>query len=48
MQGLNPGSSGYPALNLQPGTYAAICLIPDPASGKPHAALGMAKDFTVP
>jgi len=32
-------------LELTAGAYLAICLIPDPASGVPHAALGMVKEF---
>ena len=32
---------------LQPGNYVAVCFIPDAASGKPHAALGMLREFTV-
>ncbi len=32
---------------MQAGTYVAVCFIPDPATGKPHAALGMLREFTV-
>ena len=32
---------------LTPGDYAAICVIPDRASGIPHLHLGMIKGFTV-
>lgn len=34
-------------VDLSPGTYAAICFIPDADSGMPHAALGMVDVFTV-
>jgi uncharacterized cupredoxin-like copper-binding protein len=47
MNGLDPGRSGYATLDLTPGDYAAICLVPDPASGTPHVHLGMVKAFTV-
>lgn len=48
------GVSGIPAAgsalfsaDLEPGQYYAVCFIPDPASRKPHVALGMIKEFTV-
>ena len=47
MQGLDKGNTGYLSLDLQPGTYVALCHIPDPASGKAHDELGMVKVFTV-
>jgi len=47
MQAFQPGGSGTITLNLQPGTYAAICHVPDPASGVAHLDLGMIKLFTV-
>jgi LPXTG-motif cell wall-anchored protein len=47
MQALNPGNSGWVTLDLQPATYVAICFIPDPATGKSHAELGMVAQFTV-
>lgn len=35
-------------MNLEPGTYAALCFIPSPANGDaPHFALGMASEFEV-
>ncbi len=39
--------SGSMTLDLQPGTYLALCRVPDPASGVPHTHLGMVKQFTV-
>jgi hypothetical protein len=47
MQGLDKGSSGFVNFDLPAGDYAVICQIPDPATGKPHLALGMAKPLTV-
>ena len=47
MGGINPGETGQTTVNLTPGTYALICNIPDPTSGKPHVALGMISSFTV-
>lgn len=34
-------------LDLTAGNYALICFVPDPASGKAHAELGMIEGFTV-
>jgi plastocyanin len=39
--GLADGSSATMDVEVEAGNYAFICFIPDPASGKPHAALGM-------
>jgi hypothetical protein len=47
MQGLDNGSGAWVTVDLPAGNYALICQIPDPASGKPHIALGMVKGFTV-
>lgn len=47
LQALDPGKVGWIHLDLQPGTYVAICHVPDPASGKSHSALGMMLPFTV-
>jgi uncharacterized cupredoxin-like copper-binding protein len=46
-QGIDPGKTGWLHLDLEPGTYVAICHIPDPASGKSHSELGMVQTFTV-
>jgi plastocyanin len=45
--GLVPGKTASIALNLTAGNYAFICFVPDAASGKPHAALGMVQAVTV-
>ena len=34
-------------VTLDPGTYVGLCFIPDPASGMPHAMMGMYNVFTV-
>ena len=47
MQGIMPGTTAVLSLNLEPGTYFASCMIPDPASGESHLALGMGQIFTV-
>jgi hypothetical protein len=47
MNGLSVNASGFMVTQLQPGNYAAICNIPDPASGRSHLELGMGKEFTV-
>jgi hypothetical protein len=48
MNGLGVGGAGYIELDLEPGTYVAICNIPSPkAEGNPHFTLGMIKEFTV-
>ena len=46
MQGIMPGATAVLSLNLEPGTYFASCMIPDPASGESHLALGMGQIFT--
>ena len=47
INGLGEGKSGFMSLDLQPGAYAAVCLIPDPSSGVAHIHLGMFKAFSV-
>jgi uncharacterized cupredoxin-like copper-binding protein len=46
-QGIAPGKTGWLHLDLQPGSYVAVCHIPDGASGKAHSELGMMLPFTV-
>jgi hypothetical protein len=46
-QALTPGETGWLNLNLEPGEYAALCHVPDPASGHAHTQLGMLMPFTV-
>jgi len=47
MNAFSADGSGYMTLDLEPGTYVAICNVPDPSSGTPHSHLGMVKEFTV-
>jgi hypothetical protein len=44
-----PGTSGTLLIDepLTPGRYALLCFVTDPASGLPHAMLGMTSEFTV-
>lgn len=43
-----PGGGGWLRLDLAPGRYAAICLVPDDAPPHaPHSAMGMVAAFTV-
>jgi hypothetical protein len=44
---LKTGTSAWMKLNLQPGTYVALCFVPDVKTGKPHFMLGMVSTFTV-
>lgn len=44
---LAPGSTQWVELNLRPGTYAAICFVPDIHTGMPHAFMGMVTIFVV-
>jgi hypothetical protein len=44
---LAQGSSAWLKTNLEPGNYVAVCFVPDPASGKAHAELGMITPFSV-
>jgi hypothetical protein len=46
-QSASVGGDGYVTLNLEPGDYAAICRVSDPASGLSHVHLGMIKGFRV-
>jgi hypothetical protein len=41
------GQTTWIELDLEPGTYAVICFIVDPATGMPHVINGMATTFTV-
>jgi hypothetical protein len=47
LTGLSPGQRGIAALDLMPGEYAAVCFLPDAASGKEHLQLGMIAGFNV-
>lgn len=47
LQAIQPGTTAYLHTNLEPGTYVAICFVPDAASGVDHATMGMVHEFTV-
>jgi hypothetical protein len=47
LEALSTGMTAWLPLHLEPGTYVAVCFIPDKDSGMPHALEGMAKVFTV-
>ncbi len=44
---LSPGQRGIAVFDLTPGSYAAVCFLPDAASGKEHLQLGMIAGLTV-
>ncbi|MDA0771187.1 MAG: hypothetical protein O2821_13355 [Chloroflexi bacterium] len=47
-QALMPGDSGWVIVDLEPGEYGLICLIPSPPNDfTPHFALGMVNSITV-
>lgn len=46
-QAMATGYSAFVKLDLTPGQYVALCLVPDPETGQPHVALGMITSFTV-
>ena len=43
---ISPGRTAWLALDLAPGTYVAICFVPDEETHAPHAALGMVSVFS--
>jgi hypothetical protein len=42
---IRAGATENVTLKLTKGTYIAVCLVPDPASGNSHLALGMLSEF---
>jgi hypothetical protein len=44
---IQANQTGWVDLDLKAGNYAFVCFVPDPATGKPHAALGMIKAIEV-
>jgi hypothetical protein len=44
---LSPGLTALTEVDLEPGTYVALCFVFDPETGLPHVALGMVAVFTV-
>lgn len=45
--GLFPGGHHWIKLDLKPGTYVALCFVPDIHTGLPHALMGMVTVFVV-
>jgi plastocyanin len=45
--GISTGDTATMEIDVEVGEYAWICFVPDPASGAPHAALGMIGGLTV-
>ncbi len=43
---ISTGKTGWVSFDLEAGDYVALCFVPDPASGKSHAELGMIAQFT--
>jgi uncharacterized cupredoxin-like copper-binding protein len=46
-QAVAPGATQEVAVDLPAGDYVALCAIPSPSDGMPHAAKGMVAQFTV-
>lgn len=44
---ISPGQAAWIETDLGPGTYVALCLVPDTKTGMPHALMGMISQFTV-
>ncbi|MEJ2667869.1 MAG: hypothetical protein P8Z81_12360 [Deinococcales bacterium] len=44
---ISPDQSFYVAMDLEPGTYVAVCFMPDTETGQPHVMKGMIQTFTV-
>ena len=45
--GISPGGAATMDIDLPAGNYAFICFVPDPATGKAHAELGMIGPLTI-
>ncbi len=44
---LSPGATAWTEVDLSPGTYVALCFVPDPETMMPHVAMGMIAVFTI-
>jgi hypothetical protein len=44
---ISPRMTGWYVTDLEPGTYVALCFVPDRESGMPHVMMGMVQVFTV-
>lgn len=48
IQAMDPGAEGYFTVDFESGgQYLLVCVVPDPASGAPHFALGMQQTIQV-
>jgi plastocyanin len=47
VSGMDVGQEGTFSTDFEPGNYAFICFMPDPASGELHYDLGMTSEFSV-
>lgn len=47
LEAVTAGQSYYLPVDMAPGDYAAVCFVPDLATGQPHAMLGMIDEFRV-
>lgn len=43
-----PGKVNYITIDLEPGEYAQLCVVPDHQDGRPHTAHGMVAALTIP
>ena len=44
---ISSGQHLWIQVDLDPGTYVAVCFVPDKGTGQPHALMGMVQVFTV-
>lgn len=44
---MNPGVVNYMTVDVEPGEYAQLCVVPDMRDGKPHVAHGMVSQLSV-
>ena len=47
MSALGPGQTAWVSMDLVPGTYVILCVLPDKSSGLVHVQLGMICSITV-
>lgn len=43
----SPGEVSWGEVDLTPGRYVMLCLVPDARDGRPHLAHGMVREFTI-
>ncbi|HEY9518187.1 MAG TPA: hypothetical protein VIQ98_02975 [Gemmatimonadales bacterium] len=44
---MGPGTVAYLPVELIPGRYILFCLVPDPATGRPHVTMGMLRSIQI-